>query len=642
MTVPSILDDVLLMQGDEGINILQELDFVAFGGSPLKASVGDALEARKVPLLNHYGVAEVGPLSLIFSPGKDYNFRFARLRADLHMDIVELPSQDSEPRYKLSVYPVDGGPAFEIQDQLIKNKGTSRDFTAAGRDDDIIVLGTGEKVLPRLLEHALTECSRVKGALVFGAGRSEVGVLVEPRERIEDKDPEEFRDSLWPIVAAECQKMDAHARVASKEGILITSEGKPLPRSDKGSIMRREAYRVYDSEISAVYAALEMSSDSIQQPLSLDDLEGDIKRRVQSLNWKTPASQWTVDQDFFELGMDSLQATRLRRLLIMALSRDGGALISPASIEFDFVYQHPSVRQLAEALYSSQDPAANGARDSIDYYARLHALPKPSVLGYNNKEATVVLTGATGSLGVHILAELVSLPYVSRVICLNRSHGGSASSDPISRQRRSCEAKQLKFSEADWAKIEVYETECSLELLGLSSDEYEELRSSVTHIIHNAWPMDFMRKLASFQSQFQTLHNLLSLAVNSIRASTSKSRFLFVSSIAVVGNYKSVHGGPMIPEAPIGDDRSTRSIGYGEAKLVCERMVEDASAQYADKLEASIARCGQITGSSKTGGFNASEHLPLLFQSAWRIGSLPELRGVSSMYIIIGAPLISS
>ena len=631
MTVPSILDDVLLMKDEEGIETLQNLDFVAFGGSPLKASVGDALEARGVKLLNHYGVAEVGPLSLIFSPGKDYNWRYGRLRSDLPMDIIEVYSQLPEQRYKLSVHPVDGGPAFEIQDQLVKNEKTARDFTAAGRDDDIIVLATGEKVLPRLVENALTESSLVRGALVFGAGRSEVGVLVEPREAVDLEGIEDFKDRLWPIIQSENQKMDAHARVASKEAVLITTLGKPLPRSDKGSIMRREAYKAYDTEISEVYSTLEKESDNLQEPLSLDNLEEDIKSRVQSLNWKIPANQWTVDQDFFELGMDSLQATRLRRLLMTALSRGDNSLIPSKSVEFDFVYQYPSVRQLVQALRSSQASMSNELLDSVDRFVELYSLPKPNILNDNTNKATVVLTGATGSLGAHILAQLVSLPTVQRVVCLNRPSKGSSTSDGLPRQRKSCEAKEIRLSESEWAKVSAFETDCSLDMLGLQQDKYEELVHSVTHIIHNAWPMDFMRKLASFQSQFKTLQNLLSLAVNSTHGTaTSKSRFLFISSIAVVGNYKKYYGGSMVPETPMIDERSTRSIGYGQAKLVCEKIVEEASVHYGDRLEAMIARCGQITGSSETGVFNPTEHLPLLLQSSWRIGSLPELNGVRS------------
>jgi hypothetical protein len=180
MAAPSILEEILIMQDKECIKILESLQFVAFGGSSIKCSVGDELQSRKVRLINHYGVAEVGSLSLVFAPKSDYDGRYVRLREDLQMEFTEVISSDNQIRYKLSVQPVDGGLAFEIQDQLIKKNGMQRDYAMAGRDDDIIVLATGEKVNPRILEGALTECDSVKGAIAFEAGKAEIEILVEP------------------------------------------------------------------------------------------------------------------------------------------------------------------------------------------------------------------------------------------------------------------------------------------------------------------------------------------------------------------------------------------------------------------------------------------------------------------------------
>ena len=53
-------------------------------------------------------------------------------------------------------------------------------------------------------------------------------------------------------------------------------------------------------------------------------------------------------------------------------------------------------------------------------------------------------------------------------------------------------------------------------------------------------------------------------------------RLVFISSIAVVGQYPVISGPGMIPEVSIKDSRCTNTFGYGQAKLICEKMVEQA------------------------------------------------------------------
>jgi hypothetical protein len=54
--------------------------------------------------------------------------------------------------------------------------------------------------------------------------------------------------------------MDAHAQISSPASLLVTLSEKPLLRSDKGFIMRKEAYLVYENEIAAAHSALEMGT----------------------------------------------------------------------------------------------------------------------------------------------------------------------------------------------------------------------------------------------------------------------------------------------------------------------------------------------------------------------------------------------
>ncbi|KAL2812958.1 hypothetical protein BJX63DRAFT_432247 [Aspergillus granulosus] len=627
MTVPSILEDILLF-GEGGIHALTKLDFVTFGGGILKPAIGSCLSTHGVRLLNHYGTTETGPLAPIFVPNNDdYDWRYFRLRDDMQLQLDEIAPVGNERRFKLTTFPFGLGKPFEIQDQLICNPDhPETDFNAVGRNDDTIVLATGEKVQPQLLEAALCECDLVRAAVVFGEHQFEIGVIVQPVQELEPDEYEGFKQRLWPLVEEVREKMDEHARIQSPEAILIIPNTMTVARTDKGSLARKDVYKMFEGEIAQVYQKLESAGPV--QLLRWDALEEDLKTLIsRSADWK---ENWGSDDDLFERGMNSLQAIRVRRALVIAVSRSFGGVCPPERISREFVYSHPSVRRMTEFFRAATkqtngEPTLNAASE-VDAFVQKYALDKPST-SPSTGQAVVLLTGATGSLGSHCLVSLLDSPAVKKVICLVRP---DTSTNAMSRLQKSLEAKQLHLAKAQVSKVEVIECSTATDLLGLTSSQYTTLIHSVTHILHMAWPMDFHWKLPSFQSQFQTLFNLLTLGREIRQIRRIKPRVTFISSIATVGQYARVHGGRIIPESAVDSIECLNPIGYAEAKLVCERILEHTRKNYADELEVSYIRVGQVAGSSATGYWNVNEHLPALFFSSKTIGALPELQSTLS------------
>lgn len=636
LTVPSILEDISLLPDQGGIQALQNLAFVAFGGGPLKESVGDLLEKSGVKLLNHYGATEIGPLAPIFVPKPPYDWRYFKLRKDMPVEMVPVESAGEErQRYKLVARPFGWTASFELQDHLVtdeKNPGTH--FTALGRKDDLIVLATGEKIVPQILESLLSESKHVKEAIAFGQNQFEIGVIVEPSAPVDLADIEQFKSIIWPIIQEAGKKMDSHAQISSKDAIIVAQPDKSFPRTDKGSVMRKEVYRVYGDEISKVYQDLEYHVvDGPLPSLRMDSLEQDLKNIIHAnLAWRVGDADWDIDDDFFELGMNSLQATRLRRLLVGFIrGSDHPAL--EQKITREFVYQYPSISDMANELRRTSEQVTNGHcdsdRDEIEMLQKQYSL-QPSNIVSATEGSVILLTGATGSLGAHLLACLVALPNVDRVICLNRPHDpaevGKTSSH---RLMDSCREKGAPISSEAWSKVEVIETNCTSQNLGLADLDYARFRGQVTQILHCAWPVDFKRGLSSFKLQFQTVNNLLNFTRDCHAARPMiRPRFMFISSIAVVGQYFSVHQTRMVPEVPMGDSRCTNGFGYGKAKLVCERIVENAAQNFPAEMEATSVRLGQIAGSSSGFFWNSNEHIPALIKSSQTIKALPLIKGV--------------
>ena len=630
VTVPFILEEISMLPDDKGVKALLPLNYVAFGGGPLKEWVGRKLQAAGVKLLKNYGLTETGPLGLIFNPTPSYDWRYFRLRHDMDLELKILVGMkekgDAADHYQLVARPPGWKHSFEVQDRLVSNpRAPLEEFNPIGRTDNLIVLATGEKVLPTILESTLCESEHVKAAVTFGDGQFELGIIVEPKSEVSSNEVDQYRELIWPLVLRAEVEMDNHAQLSSKASIIVVPSGKKLPRSDKGSVLRKDAIAAFEAEIIDMYKNLESSvNGSHVEPLDLHNLQHGIKKMIQqSLSWKLSEADWGCDDDLFELGMDSLQAVRLRRMLVASLPSDRTSRSSATAeiITRDFIYRYPSVNLMAACLRGDIVDKEVDAHTSIEDYVDRYT---PTFPPHRSDGNVVLLTGSTGSLGCYLLASLSTFSNVNRVICLNRV----SQEDPTERQKRSLEQKGIQLTPTAWSKIKVLESRLAAPRLGLSEDDYFELRKCITHVLHSAWPMDFKRLLPSFEPHFQTLQNLLNLAGEAYKAHPNvRPRLIFVSSISVVGQYGRFHNGAAVPEAPISDARYANTFGYGQAKLVCERIIENVANNQDNQVEVSYVRVGQMSGSTANGYWNTEEHFPALLKSSQYIGALPDIRG---------------
>ncbi|KAL4998839.1 putative polyketide synthase [Aspergillus recurvatus] len=240
----------------------------------------------------------------------------------------------------------------------------------------------------------------------------------------------------------------------------------------------------------------------------------------------------------------------------------------------------------------------------------------------------VLLTGATGSLGSHLVEQFAIHPDVHTVVCVNRRGGVEAKA----RQQQALTNRGIVLNDTAQAKLKVIETDTSKPKLGVSDAEYIWLVQHVTHIVHNAWPMSGTRPIRAFEQQFQALRNLIDFArdIASQRpASGFKVRFQLVSSIGVVGQYPLWSGQVSVPEERM-EMRSVLPVGYCEAKLACERILEATLHKYPEYFHPMSARLGQIAGSRTSGYWNPIEHFSFLVKSCQSLRALPNFDGILS------------
>ena len=234
------------------------------------------------------------------------------------------------------------------------------------------------------------------------------------------------------------------------------------------------------------------------------------------------------------------------------------------------------------------------------------------------------MTGATGSLGSHILSQLVATPSVSSIYCLVRAT--SSTQTVYERVKKALQERGFpdQFSSG---KVYVIESDLTRSDFGISAPVVKQILGQITHIIHCAWAVNFTLPVSSFVPQLRGLQNLINCYLTS--PFSNPPHLLFCSSVgtAMATPEPSSSNEIIIPEAPINELSDTSPTGYARSKLIAERMLENAVSQFGAR--ATILRIGQIIPAQETGSqlWNPNEMIPLMIRSALTTGTLPVTPG---------------
>ncbi|KAJ7636839.1 acetyl-CoA synthetase-like protein [Roridomyces roridus] len=541
------------LASEEHIEYLKSLNVVTYGGAPPTESMGDALTQRGVVLGSLYGATEVGPISLMApGEGKDASewawFGFCDQVCVRWMPqgdgTFELQLLSNPETCHLSIGNLPDARGYATKD-LFKSHPTKPNlYKIVGRLDDVLILGNGEKTVPGPMEDLILSIPFVGGAIMFGRERNQVGLLVEPRQLVDPSDEYqliEFRNLIWPVVEEANKIAPSFARIY-KEMILVSQPGKPMVRSPKGTVVRKSTLALYNAEIDTLYRTIEESGDvgvtdvGLPSSWTAKDLEPWLTRHTTLLADRSISPQ----DDLFNQGFNSLNTTFLRHRIVGALRKSNEA--TAHKIAQNIVYANPSVRALAEAVERLVRDGNTVVLDS-EHMAAMEAMiarysggfdagisPKPKKVGDGG--AVVLLTGTTGALGSHILAMLLASDSVNRVYALNR-RGSTAVAE---RQDAAFADRGLDRALLDSGKLVCLEGDTTKADLSLPADVWDELCDTLTVIIHNAWMLDFNKRLSSFESHVKGTRHLIDLA------SSAAARFLFTSSIASAQGWDRTRG----------------------------------------------------------------------------------------------------
>ncbi|KAL1866697.1 putative secondary metabolism biosynthetic enzyme [Diaporthe australafricana] len=636
---PSILED--LSNTTDGMDALSRLQGVFYGGAPLASSCGDKISSV-TNLFNTIGSTEVlnipcyMPLDKIDWEYFEFNPLSGTTLEEASGNLFELViKQKFNREHQLVFHNFPDMFEWRTKDLFEQHAKRPGLWKYAGRIDDVIVLTNGEKFNPTSFEKIIEGHPWVQGALMVGQKRFQAGLMIEPRGDKTSVDSEILLREIWPLIERANEQYPTHARVWSSM-VLVADPGKPFKRSPKGSVVRRTTCQLYEAEIASLYEYDTSTKTSASHAMmsSQDDantVQSFVRGATQSVLGGI-SREIGQDENIFLLGMNSLQVLQLSRILNSRIHERhmSSGVCSPRSI-----YQNPTIKRLADAIIAalrnndSADTNGNSPpmpsreeRMSKMIYKHTKTLPKRSKNATQDAKAArggrnIALTGSTGSLGSYLLHHLAAEPDVEHIFCLNRS------ADAEDRQKRSFNDRGM-----DWrslrSQVHFLTVDLNQEHFGLEFEVYSMLTRSVDVFIHNAWPVNFNNDLEYFETAAITG---MRRCVDFVAAADRHPHFVFISSIASVGNFPQVRAeSQAIPEEFEEDNSLPLAQGYGESKHVASCILRRAART--SGVSGTIMRVGQLSGPEQGDGiWNKQEWLPSLIITSKNLGKIPRSLG---------------
>lgn len=257
---PSMIIDVY-NNSEYLVNMVRQLQFVAYVGGTLPEQIGDPISSR-MKLITLMGSTETMLLPIELNNNhKDWQY----LSISSFLGHVLRPSRDGLHELVVvrntkldlfqgifSTFPnINDYPMSDLYQQH-PTRPTSWVFRA--RADDIISFSNSEKLNPVTMESIISAHPAVNSAVIGGHGEFQAALLIEPkRNPTTDSERENLLQDIWPTVVKASQDCPAHGRIM-RGFVMFTNPKKPMPRAGKDTVQRYETLKLYAEEFKALYA----------------------------------------------------------------------------------------------------------------------------------------------------------------------------------------------------------------------------------------------------------------------------------------------------------------------------------------------------------------------------------------------------
>ncbi|MBL8085789.1 MAG: amino acid adenylation domain-containing protein [Candidatus Obscuribacter sp.] len=342
--------------------------------------------------------------------------------------------------------------------------------------------------------------------------------------------------------------------------------------------------------------------------------------------------QIDLEDDFFDLGLDSLGAVELAAALSVK-----GLDLSPEA-----VFTHPSCTRLARFCRNSNtDHESADSGDVMEaaaltrrleewpkFQALLHSGGKLAVTGASERKnrSGTLFTGATGFLGIRLLKELLESDQASNAVswqpatlyalvrARNQAEATTRILNTAGRYLQDRQSLELLNSALSRGQLRPLPGNIEEERLGLE-DCYEELTEATDRVIHLAARVNMVLPYRSLEAA--NTEGTLNLAAFAMHGRLKD--FHYASTLSVFVSTDQNHG--RLLES---DDLSrTRLIwgGYAQSKWLAEVLLRKLGKR---GLPLSIYRLGLITGDTTNGIMADSDFLTMFLNGLRSMNTIPQ------------------
>ncbi|SCK55851.1 non-ribosomal peptide synthetase [Streptomyces sp. WMMB 322] len=308
--------------------------------------------------------------------------------------------------------------------------------------------------------------------------------------------------------------------------------------------------------------------------------------------------------DFFELGGNSLSATRLH-----AAVRDAWPDAAPP---LRLLFERPTPHALARAV--AGDEAGHESPDPADDVVLDPAIRVEGTWEWNPDPRAVLLTGATGFLGAFLLDALLRSTR-AEIVCLVRAKTPEAAREKLVGHLRGLKLWD-RWDEATRDRMRALPGDLAEPHLGLGQDGFRELAHHVEEIHHSGAAVNFAKPYAALRS-------------------TNVGGTQQILRLACTGPVKPVHhvstlsvftlrreGDPPAREDELPEHAPPAENGYNQSKWAAEQIVALARER---GVPVSVYRPGRIAGDSTTGVWRADDVFTHILRACALVGSVPAL-----------------
>ena len=297
-----------------------------------------------------------------------------------------------------------------------------------------------------------------------------------------------------------------------------------------------------------------------------------------------------IKDNFFELGGDSILAMNLVIRLLKITK----------NVKYSDIFAYPTIADLIQKIQSSSDKYSDDIEiDLTDKYNDLLLQPAKKVK-IPNEFNNILLTGATGFLGIHILSEFLNTENGKAYVLVRKDPGVSVNDKFSNRLHYYFGNKYDKYLNE---RIIVLEGDITEDGFGLKQEDLFNLGNSIDIIIHSAAKVSHY---GNYQDFFNT--NVKSIKKIIDFANLFKKEIFHISTVSVSGDSLSEPTNFSEKDLYIGQKLDNV---YVRSKFEAEKLILDS---ILNGTRAHILRIGNLTPRFSDGKFQENMNENAFFE----------------------------